>query len=234
MLTKRVIGATALVIALGGSAFARAAAPIRVGPSAMRGISGAAVAGAAHDSRAQGSTPEQDRVVAIREALLRLPYYGVFDFLTFTYDKGTVTLGGYAYQMSLERDSERVVKRVSGVDQVVNHVTQLPVSSNDDELRWRTFYAIYTNGFLSRYAPGGGMLWGHRHAFRSGMLGSFGAFPGTQPLGNYPIHIVVERGRIRLLGMVDTEADKIAANLAARGVAGSFGVENELMVEPAK
>ena len=30
----------------------------------------------------------------IRRALVRLPYYGVFDYLTFQYDKGTVTLSG--------------------------------------------------------------------------------------------------------------------------------------------
>src|SRR5262245_10005507 len=31
----------------------------------------------------------------IQNTLLRLPYYGVFDFLAFNYEKGTVTLTGY-------------------------------------------------------------------------------------------------------------------------------------------
>lgn len=161
---------------------------------------------------------------AIREALLRLPYYGVFDALSFSYDKGTVTLEGYAFRSTLKSDAERAVKRIAGVDEVVNNIVELPVSSHDDELRWRTFYAIYTNSFLSRYAPGGGLLWGHRHNIRRDM--QF----GLQPIGNYPIHIVVERGRIRLVGMVDTQADRTAAELAARGVSGSFGVENQLTV----
>ena len=30
----------------------------------------------------------------IRTKLLHLPYYGVFDFLAFSYEKGTVTLSG--------------------------------------------------------------------------------------------------------------------------------------------
>ena len=225
MVSKRtlMIGVTALGIALAGSTYARAATP----------AAGEATAAAA--PRGQGSTPEQDRRVnAIREALLRLPYYGVFDFLTFTFDKGTVTLGGYAYQVSLTRDAERAVKRVSGVDRVVDNIAQLPLSPNDDDLRWRTFYAIYTNDFLAKYAPGGGLMWGHRHAVRSGMFGPFGPLPGTEALGNYPIHIVVDGGRIRLMGVVDNETDKNAANLAARGVTGSFGVENQLVVEPAK
>lgn len=179
----------------------------------------------------QSAVADDQRITAIREALLRLPYYGVFDFLTFTYDKGTVTLGGYAYHGSLRRDAERAVKRVGGVDTVTVNITQLPASLNDDDIRWRVFYAIYTNAFLSKYAPGGGLLWGHRHPFRSRMIGPFGAFPGMQPVGNFPIHIIVESGRVRLVGMVDNEADKTVAGLAARGVSGTFGVENELVVD---
>lgn len=186
-------------------------------------------------SVAQAQTTTDDRRIdSIREALLRLPYYGVFDFLTFTYDKGTVTLGGYAYHGSLKNDAEKTVKRVAGVDQVISNIVELPVGQNDEELRWNTFYAIYNNAFLSRYAPGGGLLWGHRHPYRRSMIRPFGLFPGMQPVGNYPIHIIVERGRIKLLGVVDNEADKTAANLAARGVPGSFGVDNELMVDNGK
>ena len=33
----------------------------------------------------------------IRKELLQLPYYSVFDFLAFKYDRGTVLLMGYAY-----------------------------------------------------------------------------------------------------------------------------------------
>src|SRR5262249_18845030 len=46
-------------------------------------------------------------VVEIRKELLQLPYYGVFDFLAFSYDKGTVTLMGYAYHSTLKRDAVR-------------------------------------------------------------------------------------------------------------------------------
>lgn len=183
--------------------------------------------------QAQTAT-EQRRIDDIRTALLRLPYYGVFDFLTFTYDKGSVTLGGYAYHGTLKGDAEKTVKRVAGVDQVVNNIVDLPVGQNDDDIRWNTFYAIYTNAFLSRYAPGGGLLWGHRHPYRRSMTRPFGLFPGMQPVGSYPIHIVVERGRIKLLGVVDTQADKNAANLVARGVPGAFGVDNDLLVDGGK
>jgi hyperosmotically inducible protein len=173
------------------------------------------------------STVEQ-----IRKELMQLPYYGVFDFLAFSYDKGTVTLMGYAYHPSLKRDAVRAVKRVGGVDDVADKIEELPVSPNDDELRWKTYYAIYRDPFLSRYAPGGGALWGHRHPFDSAFhpLGP-ARFTGMEPLGDYPIHIIVKNGKITLLGVVDNESDKTVAGMRAREVPGSFGVENELVVE---
>ena len=185
-------------------------------------------------TQANGTTQAQvgSPVEAIRKELLQLPYYGVFDFLAFSYDKGTVTLMGYAYAPRLKQDAERAVKRVPKVDTVINNVEELPVSLNDDELRWKTYYAIYRDPFLSRYAPGGGVLWGHRHPFGSGFHAmDMPRYPGMEPLGDYPIHIIVKNGKITLLGVVDSEADKTIAGMRAREVPGSFGVENELVVD---
>jgi hypothetical protein len=169
----------------------------------------------------------------IRKELLQLPYYGVFDFLAFSYDKGTVTLVGYAYRPLLKADAVRAVKRVEGVDTVNDQIEALPVSLNDDDLRWKAYYSIYRDPLLSRYAPGGGMLWGHRHPLlgRGFMPLGPARFPGMEPAGDYPIHIVVKQGRITLMGVVDNESDKTVAGMKAREVPGSFGVENELTVE---
>lgn len=186
---------------------------------------GAVLAGPAQAQPA--ATAEATRIEAIREALLRLPYYGVFDFLTFSYEKGTVVLGGYAYRAILPDEAVRAAKRVPGVDTVRVDVKTLPASLFDDDIRWRVFYAIYTNAFLERYAPGA--IWGLRHQF-----GPLGRFPGMQPLGVYPIHIIVEGGRVRLLGVVDNETDRNVATMAARGVGGTFEVDNELVVQRPK
>src|SRR5262245_12715019 len=180
------------------------------------------------------ATDDSARIEEIRNRLLRLPYYGPFDFLAFSYEKGTVTLTGYAAHSTLSRDAERAVRQVSGVDQVVNKIEELPVSQNDDDIRWRTYFAIYSDPFLARYAPGGGMLWGHRHRPGRFTFGSARRFPGVYPVGNYPISIIVNRGRITLMGVVDSESDRNMAEIRARGVAGSFGVENELTVESRK
>jgi hyperosmotically inducible protein len=168
----------------------------------------------------------------IRKELLRLPYYGVFDYLAFAYDKGTVTLVGYAYHPSLKNDAERAVKRAPGVDRVINNIEVLPLSQMDDELRWKIFYNIYGDPFLSRYAPGGDVLWGHRHPLLRSFYGfAGGPFPGMEPAGDYPIHIVVKNGRVLLLGVVDNEADKRMAEIRAREVGGSFEVQNQLLVD---
>jgi hyperosmotically inducible periplasmic protein len=183
-----------------------------------------------HLSAAQSSA--NSSIEDIRKELMQLPYYGVFDFLAFKYQKGTAELMGYAYHPGLKQDAERAVKRAAGVDTVINKVEDLPPLPNDDELRWKVYYAIYRDPFLSRYAPGGGMLWGHRHSFGSGFHGmNFTGMEGMEPAGDYPIHIVVKNGQIQLIGVVDSEGDKNLAGMKARQVPGSFGMTNELAVE---
>jgi hyperosmotically inducible protein len=175
-------------------------------------------------SPAAQSVSVKQTTESVRRALERLPYYGVFDFLAFSVDRGLVTLHGYAYRGSLMSESEAAVKRVSGVDEVANKIELLPTSQNDDRIRWATFYNIYTDDFLSRYAPGGPM------AARYDAL-QFRRFPGMQPFGTYPIHIIVKNGRTTLLGVVDNESDKTMAGFKARDVGQVFGVDNDLMVK---
>jgi hyperosmotically inducible periplasmic protein len=164
-----------------------------------------------------------ETTLMVQRALQRLPYYGVFDFLAFGVDHGTVTVTGYAYRETLKSEVANAVKRVAGVDELGNKIEVLPVSQNDDRIRWSTFYNIYTDDFLSRYAPGGAMRARYEAL-------SFARFPGMQPFGMYPIHIIVKNGRTTLLGIVDHEADKTLAGVRAREVTGVFGVENDLMV----
>ena len=174
-------------------------------------------------SSAQSVAQNQQQFNIERE-LVRLPTYGVFDFIAFGYDRGKVTLEGYAYQGGLKSHADRAVKRVSGVDQVDNNIELLPASMNDDRIRWETFYRIYNDSFLSRYAPGGPM------AARYELYQSR-RFPGMQPFGSYPIHIIVKGGRTTLKGVVGSAMDKQMAEFRAREVSGAFSVENELIVD---
>jgi hypothetical protein len=118
----------------------------------------------------------------------------VFDYLV---DRGTVYLSGYSFEGRLKADAEMAAKRASGVDEVANKIEVLPTSQNDDRIRWATYYRIYTDDFLSRYAPGG--VYGVLRELKDARH-----FPGMQPVGRYPIHIIVKNGRTMLLGASTT------------------------------
>jgi len=159
----------------------------------------------------------------VRAALERLPHYGVFDFVAFEMDQDSVTLTGYAYHGTLKSDASKAIGDLDGIDEIGNSIEVLPASQNDDQIRWATFYRIYTDPFLSRYAPGGAPN-ARAETIR------YSRYPGLQPLGSYPIHIVVKHGRTTLVGAVDNEADKILAGFRAREISGVFEVKNELEV----
>ena len=163
-----------------------------------------------------------ETVHSVRRMLERLPYYGVFDYIVFRVESGTVYLAGYSFEGRLKADAEMAARRASGVVEVANKIEVLPASQDDDRIRWATFYRIYTDDFLSRYAPGGvhGVLQDLRDERR---------FPGMQPVGRHPIHIVVKVGRTMLLGIVDSATDRQIAEVRAREVSGVFDVENGLV-----
>jgi osmotically-inducible protein OsmY len=182
---------------------------------------GAALVFSATGSAQSPATQEITRSVV--RALERLPYYGVFDFMAVGVDRGTVTLAGYAYHGSLRPAAEAAAKKAAGAVDVANKLEVLPASLEDDRIRWATFYRIYTDDFLSRYAPGGPF------AVRR-EIADARRFPGMQPFGGYAIHIIVKNGRTTLLGVVDNEADRQIAEVRAREVGGVFGVANELTI----
>ena len=172
---------------------------------------------------ASQSVTSEETVLSVRRMLERLPYYGVFDYIVFRVDRGTVYLGGYSFEGRLKADAEMAAKRASGVDEVADAIEVLPTSANDDRIRWATFYRIYADDFLSRYAPGGvhevlRELRDERH------------FPGMQPIGIYSIHIIVKNGRTVLFGVVANATDRQLAEVRAREVTGVLEVENSLAV----
>jgi hyperosmotically inducible periplasmic protein len=151
-------------------------------------------------------TPEsQDRLIReVRHELIMLPYYNVFDNLTFGIDGRTVTLNGQVVQPVTKSDAENAVKHIEGVEKVVNNIEVLPPSGMDDRVRRQVYNSIF------RYGP----------LFKYGNM----AVP--------PIHIIVRNARITLEGVVDSEADKNYAGMRASLVPGTFGVTNNLRVIP--
>src|SRR5690606_27628064 len=122
------------------------------------------------------SVAVEETIRSVRRMLERLPYYGVFDYIVFRGEGGTRYPAGYSFEGRLKADAEMAARRASGVVDVANKIEVLPTSPNDDRIRWATFYRIYTDDFLSRYAPGGAI--GALREIRDERR-----FPGMQPVG---------------------------------------------------
>ena len=140
----------------------------------------------------------------VRHELLMLPYYSLFDDLEYSVQGRTVTLYGAVTSdhAVTKSDAENAVKRIEGVDKVLNNIKVLPPSPFDQQARERVYRAIANTASLSRY------FWE--------------AAPS--------IHIIVNGQRVTLKGYVNSEGDKNLATVAANGVPGIFQVTNELRV----
>lgn len=101
----------------------------------------------------------------------------------------------------------------------------MPLSPNDDQIRLRTYVAIYGHPSLSRFNPNRGSP-----QFMS-RIGALTGITNDPPFGNHPVHIIVKNGNITLEGMLPTAGDRTVAELQANGVSGAFSVTNNIEVE---
>ena len=138
----------------------------------------------------------------IRSELLKLPYYGVFDYLAFQVDGDRVILSGEVSRPTLKSTAERVLSRIEGVSVVTNNIKVLPVSFNDNRIRMASYWAIYGHSTLARYRL------------------------NPHP----PIRIIVENGNVTLKGFVGSDMDRTIANVQVNTVPGAFTVTNHLQV----
>ena len=90
----------------------------------------------------------------VRHELIMMPYFSVFDNMSYRIDNGVVTLMGDVTRPTLKSDAQRIVSRIEGVRGVVNNVEVLPLSPFDDRIRMATYRAIYGYGPLQRYGLG--------------------------------------------------------------------------------
>jgi hyperosmotically inducible protein len=155
---------------------------------------------------AAASTPRNQTktlVDEVRHQILLLPYYGMFDNITFTIqDQNTVALAGQVTRPIVRYDAEAAVRSIEGVKKVVNKIEVLPLSSFDNHIRWATYRAIFSKPGFEKYA-----------------------IQATSP-----IRIIVKNGHVTLDGFVDSKLDKNVADVAARSVPGVFSVTDNLQV----
>jgi len=135
----------------------------------------------------------------VERQVQQYPFISVFDSVHIQVHDGVVELTGKV-TMPFKRDGiGEKVARAQGVAAVRNRIEVLPVSPLDNELRMRIARAIYSNPHFSGY--------------------------GSRV--NPPIHIVVERGRVTLEGVVNNHADRMIAQSIAASF-GSFRFTNDL------
>jgi hyperosmotically inducible protein len=138
----------------------------------------------------------------ISNAVNRYTQFTIFDNIEASVTDGNVVLSGWVTMPYKKNDIERRVRKIDGVAMVENKIEVLPVSQFDDELRYRIARAIYSNSSFWNYAA----------------------------MANPPIHIVVNRGRVVLAGVVQSNVERMLARSLATGF-GSFEVTNALKTD---
>ena len=119
----------------------------------------------------------------IAKAVNHYERFTIFDDISADVKNGVVTLEGKVTMPYKRDDIEKRVAKVDGVTKIVNKVEVLPVSTWDDQLRYRIARAIYGNSNFWNYAAS----------------------------ANPPIHIVVEHGRVTLTGVVQNDVERMLA-----------------------
>ena len=138
----------------------------------------------------------------ISNSVNRYTQFTIFDNIEASVTDGNVVLSGWVTMPYKKNDIERRIRKIDGVMMVENKIDVLPVSQFDDELRYRIARAIYSNSSFWNYAA----------------------------MANPPIHIVVNRGRVTLTGVVQSNVERMLARSLATGF-GSFEVKNALKTD---
>ena len=156
-------------------------------------------------SPAFAQTPERKDLQVfndIADQVNRYTQLTVFDSISASVEDGRVVLTGWVTMPYKRDDLERRVRKVESVTTVDNKIGVLPVSQFDDELRFRIARAIYGNSSFWQYAS----------------------------MANPPIRVIVNRGKVTLEGVVQSNVERMLARSLASGF-GDFGVKNELKTD---
>ncbi len=146
---------------------------------------------------------ESDEKLA-QEVIDRIRNYGLFtvyDDFQGRVKNGIVYIAGAVTEPKKLTDIVERVAKVKGVQAIDNKVTVLPINQSDDRLRVQIANAIYRLPEFERYS-----------------------------MADPPIHIIVDRGHVTLVGFVRAELEKRKAFEAARFVEGSLAIDDRVQV----
>jgi osmotically-inducible protein OsmY len=117
-------------------------------------------------------------------------------------ENGNVLLTGQVRDAYIKDRANDAVTGVPGVQSVINRIEILPVSTFDDRLRIAIYRRLSNDGMLFHY------------------------FVGKDP----SINIIVDGSKVTLVGVVNSQVDKVRAASRIRGIFGVLGVDNQLIV----
>lgn len=141
----------------------------------------------------------------IANAVLRYAQLSIFDDINASVENGAVILTGKVTTPYKKSDLQKRIERIDGVRSLRNDVDVLSVSIYDEDLRYRVARAIYGHPSFWSYAS----------------------------MANPPIHIIVERGRVTLAGVVSSNVERMLARSLATGL-GELSVTNALETETSR
>jgi osmotically-inducible protein OsmY len=127
--------------------------------------------------------------------------FTVYDDFQGRVNNGIVHLSGAVTEPKKLTDIVERVAKVKGVQAIDNKVTVLPSNQSDDRMRVQIANAIYRLPEFERYS-----------------------------MADPPIHIIVDRGHVTLVGFVRAELEKRKAYEAARFVEGILALDDKVQV----
>jgi hypothetical protein len=138
----------------------------------------------------------------VAKTVNRYAQFTIFDDVNANVHDGVVTLTGKVTMPYKRDDIEKRVARIDGVHEVKDLIEVLPVSSFDEELRFRIARSIYGSPSFWTYAA----------------------------MANPPIHIIVEHSRVTLTGVVNSNVERVLARSLATQF-GVLSVTNDLKTD---
>ena len=149
------------------------------------------------------ASTESDETLAqdVGKAVRDYPYYTVFDYIDGNITNGVVTLIGYVTSPPDKKgDIGERVARVRGVQQLENQIQVITPSSEDDNLRRAIAAEVFSHESFQRFAS----------------------------MPNPPFHIIVNRSVVTLVGVVQSEIEKLEMQSIVQHTRGILRLENYL------
>jgi len=161
-----------------------------------------AAAAAASADRQEAERKDLQVFNDIADQVNRYTQLTIFDSISASVTDGRVELSGWVTMPYKRDDLAKRVRKVEGIQSIDNKIGVLPVSQFDDELRFRIARAIYGHSLFWHYGA----------------------------MANPPIRVVVNRSRVSLEGVVQSNVERMLARSLASGF-GSFEVKNLLKTD---